>query len=171
MATTQIPPRAPEAEVELDGGRLVTVRRVAPDDAASILVFLASPGVRFLCSGPGARDECGHIRAEGEPTAMPQVIAVSGEDDVLAAGWLAPAAAQGPARLAVAAHVGYLRGEVVIAVFRQLALEAVQRGFERFTTCVTSLHGQPFEELRAAGLRIESSFSLGGVTEVELSFE
>ncbi|MCC6386321.1 MAG: hypothetical protein IT302_02940 [Dehalococcoidia bacterium] len=171
MATTPIPPLAPEAEVELSGGRLVTIRHSTPEDTARVVVFLASPGTRHLCSEPGAAGDCTRCRGGASDVALPNLVAMLPEGDVLATGWLLPPAGEGPARLAMAVHAGYQHGEVPTAVFRSLGAEAARHGYDRFTTCVTSLRGEPFEEFRAAGLRVESSFSLGGVTEVELSVE
>ncbi|MBI2764480.1 MAG: hypothetical protein HYX53_01070 [Chloroflexi bacterium] len=163
MATLSAPrPRA------LTGLDAITVRPCEAADTPRLLGFGGGPGVRYLCTEPGGEscERCGARFAANAPA--PVYIATTPEGVVVGAGWL-NLDEPGEARLALAMAAGYQRHAAGHEILGRLREQAAARRLERVTTCIgRSTEQDPLTAFREAGFYVDSSFCVGGVTEVVL---
>jgi hypothetical protein len=152
----------------LVGDDAITVRPCKPEDTPRLMRFGGGPGVRYLCCGPGGETcgRCGPRAASDAP--LPRYIATAPDGTVVGAGWL-DIGEPGEARLALAMAAGYQRHRAAGELLALLREQAAARRLERVTTCIN--RSPDLDQLlafREAGFYVDSSFCVGGATEVVL---
>ncbi len=133
-------------------------------DAARLIGFGGSPGTHYLCRGAGASPG-------GSGGLGARLVLRTRDGRIVAAGMVEPTDVRGQAGVTVVVSSAYQHDPAVVNLIETLASRARQLGYRRLMTCVPRAPHNGLDSFRAAGLRMVSSLSLGGVTEVALELD
>lgn len=140
--------------------------RPAFEADAPRIARLAKRGTAVCFPGTGGERALARFQAGRQPATL----AVSENEEVLGIAWLELAPLQ-PAAIGVVVLPRYRRAGGVSALVHALASEARRHGHREVTTMLAPGLPDPLGELRAAGLRVISAFTTGGISDVRLAIE
>jgi len=161
-----------------DGATGIEVRLLGPDDTAPLAAFAERPSVRYvyhpLCHG---WDTCHHVELRARlsyvtPEMMAALLAVDTNGVIVAAGWGQPSPDRiDAADVVLVVEERYRRSPVVSELLANLAAEVKAKGFNHIVITAMLQTPEDLSDLRKAGLRVESTSNLGGITEVVSAIE
>lgn len=135
-------------------------------DASALRTFAAKAGL--LCQ---PRTHAGEQPlAHFHPGHQPAILALDHHGEVQGLAWICPAETR-PAPFGVLVLPEFRRAGGAGRLIRELAAEARRHGHSELSTCIAPGRPDPMRDLQAAGLRVVSAFTTGGISDVRVALD